>query len=105
MKQHAAELEQALADGVPFEYATHMLKIYGELEKLRQKYGENEKAASMGREQTRLAQGKAAITRDPAPAARVDVYALAKKEAQKQGFSTDSPQFRRLLEKLEAAHR
>lgn len=102
--EHAPELKQALADGVPYDYGVHMLKMFGELKNLRSQIQTMSREATMGKEQVRLAQGAASITRDPAPVKTVDVYALAKKQAAEKGFSTADPRFLSLLSDLEKSH-
>ncbi len=102
--EHRPEIAKALQDGVPYQYAVHMLKMFGQLEKLQNQVNGMSQQAAMGQEQVRLAQGKSSITRDPAPNKSADVYTLAKKEAERRGFTTADPRFLALLSETEKAH-
>lgn len=102
IQANAPEMQQALKDGVPYDYAVHMLRMKGQLEKLQGEMGRLNKDAVMGREQQRLAKGNATITRDPAPSKAVDVYELARKEAAKKGMRSDDPRFMKLVADIEA---
>jgi hypothetical protein len=99
VEQHAPEIRQALDDGVPYAYAVHMTKMFGQLKAMEARLSELQTPASQAREQMRLARGRAADTRSPAPPA-ADPYELARAEAARRGISTDSPQFLRLLTQL-----
>lgn len=104
VQAHAPEIQKALDDGVPYDYAVHMLKMFGELERMQTQMKGLGRDAAMGKEQVRLAQGNAAITRDPAPAKNIDVYALAKKQALERGYSTADPRFLRDLADIEKSN-
>lgn len=101
VEEHAAELRTALADGMPYDYAVHMLKLFAENKRLAAGQSQLGKEAMMGREQVRLAQGKASVRRDPAASSEPDIYQLAKREAAKSRIPLDSPKFMQLLARLE----
>lgn len=100
IEAHREEMAQALKDGVPYNYAIHMARMYGELEQLRSQVGQAGRAQIQAQEQMRLTQSRAAATREPRPAAG-DPYRLARAEATKQGIPLDSPAFITLLERFQ----
>ncbi len=102
---HGPEVRQALEEGVPYKYVMHMSNMFRELEQLRANVPTLTRKATMAEEQQRLAKGRASVTHDPAPAKNVDIYALAKAEAAKQGITPGSPLFNKIYDKLEAANR
>ncbi len=103
--EHAADIKQALEEGVPYKHAIHMTQMFGELQRLRKLMPEAQRAEAMAKEQQRLAQGRASVTRDPAPSKHVDVYALAKAQALKEGIPLGTAQFNHLLDRLEKANK
>lgn len=100
VQEHAAEIQEALNAGVPYDYAKHMVQMFGRLKQMEQQLQGANKDAVMGKEQQRLSKSNATITRDPAAAHSVDPYELAKKEAQRKGIQTDDPRFFQILDRF-----
>lgn len=99
VEEHGQELAKAIQDGVPYEYAKHMMTMFAELQQLRGQSKVLTGKAALADERTRLAKGEASITRDPrAPAP--DPYKLALAEATKKGISPASPAFAAILAKF-----
>lgn len=96
--KYGQDFAKAITDGVPYDYAKHMMGMYARMQELEgQVKGMAGKAAAAD-EQRRLAKGEASITRDPRTPDR-DPYELAKEDARKRGISTGSKQFIDLLNK------
>jgi hypothetical protein len=102
LKEHGPELRKLLERNVPYDVATENVRLKAQLGALQNRVGESEQVASAAKEQQRLAKGNASITRDPAPNSKVDVYALAKKEAASKDIRTDDPRFMAILSRIEA---
>jgi hypothetical protein len=98
IQKYSQDFEKALSDGVPYSYATHMMKMHAQMEEMQNQIKGLSGKASQAEEQRRLAKGEAAITRDPRTPPK-DPYDLAKAEAQKRGISTSSKQFMDILTK------
>lgn len=98
IQQYGQDFAKALQDGVPYEYAKHMMGMYARMQELEGSVKQMSGKAAQADEQRRLAKGEASITRDPRTPAQ-DPYELAKAEASKRGISTGSKQFFDLLTK------
>lgn len=98
IEKYSQDFEKALTDGVPYNYATHMMKMHAQLEQMQNQIKGLSGKAAQADEQRRLAKGEAAITRDPRTPPK-DPYELAKAEATKRGISTSSKQFMDILTK------
>ncbi len=99
--QHGPELKAMLERGTPYDVAVENVKLKASLGALQNRVGQVEKVGAAAAEQQRLAKGNAAITRDPAPNSKPNLYEMAKKQAKEQGIATDDPRFVRILSKLE----
>lgn len=104
LKAHGPEVRDMLARGTPYDVAIENARLKAQLESLQNRVGSADQARAAAHEQQRLAKGNAAITRDPAPTSKPDIYAMAKKEAVANGWTTDDPRFMRLLSKHEKNH-
>jgi hypothetical protein len=101
VQRYAPEMKQALDNGVPYSYAVHMTKMFGELEAARAELARMRGPVAQARAQTQATRQR--LTDTPSPRQpEVDVYTRAKAEAAKRGFTTDSPQFFKLLTTLQA---
>jgi|GEM_PF-4372963 len=98
VEQYKDDFRKALNDGVPYEYAKHMMSMYSELEQMRGQHKTLSGKAALADEQRRLAKGAAANTRDPRAPAH-DPYQLAIADAKRLGITPDSPRFAALLGK------
>jgi hypothetical protein len=98
VQKYGSEFSKALQDGVPYEYAKHMMGMFARMQELEAQAKGMAGKAAQADEQRRLAKGEASITRDPRTTAQ-DPYDLAKAEAIKKGISTGSKQFIDLLNK------
>lgn len=96
VKEYGEDFSKALNDGVPYDYAKHMMVMYAELQAAKNQLKGLSGKAAQADEQRRLAKGEASITRDPRSAPQ-DPYELAKAEAKRKGVSTDGPQFAAIL--------
>lgn len=103
IKPYAPMLAQALQNGVPYEYALKMVAQQRELEQLKAGAGSAQRMQQSADERVRLQKQGASMTRDPRGAGMPDLYELAKKEADKDGISYDSPKFMKILSRLEAS--
>lgn len=107
IEKYSSDFKQALDEGVPYKYTTHMMKMHANTEAMAQEVARLKaelakagvKVESADARQ-RLVKGEAAITRDPRPPVR-DSYELAKTEGRKRGITPDSPQFAALLAKYQ----
>lgn len=107
IQQHGEDFAKALNDGVPYNYATHMARMFRQLETYREqvqelqgKVQDTSKEASQARERNRLLKGKASITRDVSVDTSQDPYQQALAEAEKRGVDLGSPAFVRILEQF-----
>lgn len=102
------QFESAL-DGMkqdPWTFATHMVKLYQDNQRLRSLTDQTQQQAIQAQDQARVTRlrSDAAHTRDPKPP-KIDPYAAAFAEAKKDGIDTmpDNPVWRRLLKKHQEA--
>jgi hypothetical protein len=102
--QYASYLNDRLARGVPYEDAMEMLKLRAATDMMYRKLNGAERQSMHAQEQNRLVKGRAASTiqADPA-AAPADPYALARKEAERQGIQPGTAAFNRLIDRFTAA--
>lgn len=89
--EHNEEVQQAIKDGVPVQYAAHQIKLFSALQQAEKKIAELEsrlegqsKEVGMAQEQQRLLKSRATVTREPAAAQRADPH------RQWQGWLKDS---------------
>jgi hypothetical protein len=101
VQQYKDDFAKALNDGVPYDYAKHMMGMYAELEALRNEKRTLSGKAAQADEQRRLAKGEASHTRDPRSLPQ-DPYTLALADAKKRGVTPDSPRFASILAKYES---
>lgn len=105
IQQHGPEMRKALQDGVPYDYAVHMARMFARLEQTTRELSALRGQEAQVSERDRLQRGRATTERTPTPPRRVrDPYAAAKAEALERGIPTDSPQFFDLLIKHEQSH-
>ncbi len=97
-------MKEALESGASYDMALKYANMQARLSKLEGSQQQVAQRSSQSAEQLRLSKSIAQTTRDPKPAALSghEVYQKAKAQAEKQGISTASPQFVKLLNKIEA---
>lgn len=102
IKEHGQDFARALQEMPqrPYDYAKQMMMLYAENQALKAGKQSSDTQATHAGEQKRLAQGRAAITRDPG-APKIDPYTAAVKEAKDRGISPASPAFTAILQKHE----
>lgn len=113
VERHARELQQAIQEGVPEDYALHMAKqhddnvaLQEQIEKLKAELEAREAGTEQVVEQQRLAKTRASNVTRPMPrAAKVtDVYPLAKEWAEKNKVQIGSDRFNNKLDELAKQH-
>lgn len=102
LEQHGEEIQTMLNDGVPYDYAMHQAKMFGEVQRLRAELDGLRKRAGQGEAQQRLVRQQATISADPRVSDTPDVYKLARAEAAKQGIDTANPKFMQILADVQA---
>lgn len=97
-------MKEALESGASYDMAIKFARQEAELAKLKGSQQQVQQRASQTSEQLRLSKSQAQTTRDPKPAAISghEIYVKAKSIAEKQGISTASPQFGKILNRIEA---
>lgn len=98
IEKYGQDFAKAISDGVPYDYAKHMMGMYARMQELEGQVKGMAGKAAQADEQRRLAKGEASVTRDPRTPAQ-DPYELAVAEARRRGIATGSKQFWDILTK------